>query len=184
MEYTIKKGGHKDLHRIYPMLQADFMKFELLAEFWFQRALVNNAMELLLLKDEAGVEAGYAIIYKKSLYGYVLLAYIGVYPTGRGNGVGRTFLRLINERYAARQGVILEVTGIRENEKAARLRGFYGSEGYEEVPCHYLIGGQPGILMCLPRRGSANLANAASPIIRDIYSQIVPERMIEKCASS
>ena len=47
---------------------------------------------------------GYALVATKNLYGYVLLKYLAVMPWCRGQGLGIQIMRLINKRYADKQG--------------------------------------------------------------------------------
>ena len=51
MDYKVIRGGHRDLRRVYPMLEFDFKAWELPPELAFQRAMVKGGAELLLLKD-------------------------------------------------------------------------------------------------------------------------------------
>lgn len=179
MKHVIKKGGHKDLYRIYPMMEFDFPPAELVGQPYLHCAFLKGAADLLLLKDENGLETGYAVVYKKSLYGYVLLAYLSIYPIFRENGAGTRFLELIRERYAGAQGIFLEVT---QGDPAAATRRYalYASMGYADVSCDYAVGGTDTTLMCLRLKGKADPAPAAPRIIRDLYTQIVPERYFDK----
>ena len=179
MDYMIKKGGHKDLHRVYPMMEFDFSHTELVAEPYLQCALMKGAAELLLLKDETGLEIGYAVIYKNSLYDYVLLSYLAIYPTFRDNGAGTRFLAFIRERYEDTQGIFLEVTGGDPSAAAQRHR-LYASQGYGDVSCDYAVGGVDTTLMCLRLKGKQDPSPAAPLIIRDLYGQIVPKRVLDR----
>ena len=147
--YHIERGGHADMHRVYPMLCFDFHDWERPLEFECQRALLRGA-ELLLLKDEAGLECGYAYMLRDRARRYALLGWLGVYPTVRGGGVGAQFLELIKEGYARYECVFLEVTQYPELEKARRLAGFYRRHGWQETGVgRYEIGGEPTLLMHL-----------------------------------
>ena len=55
--YEIKRGGHADMKRIYPMMEFDFKDWERPSLADCQIGMIRGA-ELLLLKDEAGLEAG------------------------------------------------------------------------------------------------------------------------------
>ncbi len=182
MEYDIKKGGHKDMCRIYPMMEFDFLPFEMVRQAYLQRAMMTGAAELLLLKNENGLEIGYAVTYKKSLYGYVLLSYLAIYPPFRGKGAGTRFLALIRERYAFCRGILLEVA---HDEAAAAKRRYnlYAAQGYEKVDCAYHIGGGETTLMCLRLMGKEDPAPAIVRIISDLYLKIIPERVFHKFLS-
>ena len=71
-DYRIERGGHEDLHRVYPMMCYDFESWERPTEAEFHAAMLKGA-ELLLLKDGEGRECGYALMLKSRGAGYVLL---------------------------------------------------------------------------------------------------------------
>lgn len=107
--YEIKRGGHADMKRIYPMLEHDFHEWERPSLADCHLGLIRGA-ELLLLKDESGLEAGYAYMLRDAARRYALLGWLAVYPTIRGAGTGAQFLELIKARYARYECVFIEVT--------------------------------------------------------------------------
>ncbi|NCB51922.1 MAG: hypothetical protein EOM54_08600 [Clostridia bacterium] len=177
MDFEIKKGGHKDLHRIYPMMEFDFLPFELLKETQLHLALVKGAAELLLIKDERGLEAGYAAVFKDSLYGYMLLAYVAVYPIFRGQGVGKRFLELIRGRYEDSFGIF---TAVPEGENAERRQRFYAAQEFFKVPCDCSFRGVETELYCLRFRGPEDLSAATPLIVRDIFARTLTENEADK----
>lgn len=179
MTYSFKKGGHSDLHRIIPMLEFEFRDYERMSELKLQQALITGSAELLLLKDENGVENGFLITYCKSIYGYVLAAYMVVYPTFRGEGASHACLDLLKERYADTQGIFLEVSDYPEMAKAHVLHDYYAREGWRDVDAGYRAGGRPGMMMQLPVQGPAEVpVPVAKRILTEIYSHIVPEEKV------
>lgn len=72
--------------------------------------------------EESSLEVAYALVLTKNLYGYVLLKYMAVLPWYRGKGVGIAAMRLINKRYADRQGIIAELTSF-EDEDGSMIKG-------------------------------------------------------------
>lgn len=172
MDFEIKKGGHKDLHRIYPMMEFDFLPFELIKEPQLHLAFVRGAADLLLLKDENGLEEGYAVVLKNSLYGYALLAYIAVYPIFRGQGVGKRFFDLVRARYEGQNGIF---AGVPEGENAERRQGFYTSQGFLEVPCACSLRGEKIRLLCRRIKGPEDLSKAAPLIVQDILKKALSE---------
>ena len=70
--YEIKRGGHADMKRIYPMMKYDFKDWERPSLVECQVALLKGA-ELLLLKDENGFECGYALMLRDRAHRYALL---------------------------------------------------------------------------------------------------------------
>ena len=165
--YEIKRGGHADMKRVYPMFEYDFKEWERPSLAACQVGLIKGA-ELLLLKDESGLECGYAYMLRDKLRRYALLGWLGVYPTVRGAGIGGQFLELIKKRYAGYDCVFLEVTQYPELEKARRLAGFYKRHGWEEtgVGC-YEIGGEPTLLM---HHGKAPDRQALKYVIEGVYA--------------
>ena len=85
--YEIKRGGHADMKRIYPMMEFDFKDWERPSLADCHLGLIRGA-ELLLLKDESGLEAGYAYMLRDAARRYALLGWLAVYPTIRGAGTG------------------------------------------------------------------------------------------------
>lgn len=110
---SMRKGGHKDLERYYSAMEMDFDSDELLPKLAIHKGMLNGSMELLVFtEDESNIELGYALVFVKSLYGYVLLKYYGILPWYREHGVGVETMRMINKRYADRQGILAELTGL------------------------------------------------------------------------
>ena len=119
---TIRKGGHRDLERYYGLMEIDFDKRELLPKLGIHRALSRGDQELLIFYEEENeLAVGYALVCTRSLYGYVLLKYLGIMPWYRGHGFGLEAMRLINRRYADRQGILAELT-VFEDEDDSYLR--------------------------------------------------------------
>ena len=165
--YEIKRGGHADMKRVYPMFEFDFKDWERPSLVSCQLGLIKGA-ELLLLKDEAGLEAGYAYMLRDRAQRFALLGWLGVYPTVRGGGIGAQFVELIKERYARYECVFIEVTQYPELEKARRLAGFYKRHGWQETPVgRYEIGGEPTLLLHL---GEAPERQAVKYAIEAVYS--------------
>lgn len=174
MEFKIKRGGHADFARIWPMVEFDFRGEGLIEQRYLQRGMLNLSAELLLLKDLDGVELGYAYVQKRSLYGYVLLAYLAVYPTFRGAGAGTRFLELIKEYYADRQGIFLEVFGDVDEGAPRRRHALYEGLGWRDVHCDYKLLGTPSKLMLLPIKGPEDVTQKVRLIIRELYEGVLP----------
>ena len=177
--YHIERGGHADMHRVYPMMTYDFHDWERPSEFEAQRAMLRGA-ELLLLKDAQNVECGYAFLLKSRLTGYVLLGWLSVYPHVRGGGIGGEFLSLIREYYAAWEGILLEVTEYPELEKARKLNAFYKRNGYADVNCRYTLGGRATQLMYLPLAGAKDITPAVDSVVRSTYKCMYSEREFDR----
>ena len=108
---TLQKAGHRDLERYYPLFETDFDSEELLGKLTIHRGISNGSIDFLTLRDEqSGMDAGYALVLTKNLYGYVDLKYFAVMPWFRGRGFGIQLMREINRRYADSQGIVTELT--------------------------------------------------------------------------
>jgi GNAT superfamily N-acetyltransferase len=182
-QFYLRVGTLADLHRIYPRMRRDFHAYERMPELFLARAIRRGAQELLLLTDETGREAGYAICCTRSLYGYVLLNYLAMDPARRGSGAGSAALALLAKRYEARQGVIIELTDTPgEEADTVRRRRFYGRAGFVPVDCAYSLGGHEAFLMVKPLRGTADIGRAAKFIMPEIYSWSMPRFVLEHMA--
>ena len=173
-DYRIERGGHEDLHRVYPMMSYDFESWERPTEGEFHAAMLKGA-ELLLLKNGEGCECGYAMMLKSRGAEYVLLGWLGVYPTVRGHGVGGVFLSLLSEHCAALGGILLEVTKYPELEKARKLHAFYSRNGYADVACRYRLSGRGTALMYLPLQGPADISAVVKSVVRGVYECMYSE---------
>ena len=181
-----KKGGHRDLERYYSMLEIDYDQRELLPKLSIHRAISRGDQELLLFVDEESqMTLAYALVCTRSLYGYVLLKYFGVLPWYRGHNIGVEAMRLINRRYADRQGILAELTVFEDEqtETLRKLRRFFARFGYVDVPCDYRLGGAPVDLMVKPILGTEEIGPVAHRIIPDFYSRVLSpvslDRMVQ-----
>lgn len=180
---TLRKGGHKDLEKYYSMMEVDFDASELLGKLNMHRAMINGSQELLLLtEDESGMDLGYALVMNKGLYGYVLLKYFAVLPWYRDKGVGVEFMRMINKRYADKQGIVAELTTFDDEDGSylKKLHKFFSRFGYEEVKSDYRIAGVPALLMVKPIKGAADISPVAHRIIPDFYSRCLSPLAMDK----
>ena len=173
---NIRKGGHKDLERYYPAMEMDFDSEELISKLLLHKAMMSGEAELMIFfDDESNLELGYALVLVKNLYNYVLLKYFAILPWYRDKGVGVAAMRLLNKRYADKQGILAEITEFDDPEvdHIKKLYKFFARFGYIEVPCDYKIGGVKANLMAKPIKGSALLAPVAHRVIIDFYSRIL-----------
>lgn len=179
----IRKGGHRDLERFYPMFEVDFDEKELLPKLSLHTALSKGDAELLIVYDEdSKLELGYALTLCRNVYGYVLLKYFAVLPWYRGKGLGAQAMRLVNKYYAEKQGMVAELAVFKEEDKDTlrKLRKFFSRFGYEPVPCDYKLGGTQAELMVKPMQGGADLSPVIHRVIRDFYSRVLSPARMEK----
>ena len=146
--------------------------------------LVHNTF-LTLRDSESGLDAGYALVLTKNLYGYVDLKYMAVMPWFRGRGFGIQLMRELNKRYADTQGVIAELTEFDDPDpdRLRKLRKFFKRFGYEEIASDYTIRGVRANILVKPIRGSADLTPILHRVLPDFYTRFMPEsalyRMME-----
>ena len=162
------------------------MRATLIGKWSIHRAMSAGDQELLLFSDAAtGLDVGYALVLCRGLYGYVLLKYFAVLPWYRGKGLGIEAMRLINKRYADRQGILAELTAFDDTDGSylRKLRKFFARFGYVQVESDYRLGGAPVTLMVKPMQGPWDVAAAVPRMIRDFYSRCLLfgayERMID-----
>lgn len=174
---TLRKGGHRDLERYYPMMEVDFDSEELLGKLALHRAISRREVELLIAyDDETMLEAGYALVCQRGLYGYVLLKYVAVFPWYRGKGLGVEIMRLVHKRYADKQGVIAELTEFDDPEPdhLKKLFRFFGRFGYAEIPSDYRIGGVTAHVLVKPIRGEGeDITGVYHRVLADFYSRVL-----------
>lgn len=183
---SIRKCGHKELERYYQLFEMDFDSQEILPKIAVHKALMNGSFELIAVYDEEmKMDLAFALVGCKSLYGYVLLKYLSVMPWCRDQGIGIEAMRLINKRYADRQGIIAELTEYSEDDPARRrkLTKFFARFGYVEVESDYHIGGGDVKVMVKPIKGTAELEPVLHRVIPDFYSRFLSpftmERMVK-----
>ena len=183
---TLRKGGHVELERYYSAMEIDFDEKELLGRWSIHKAMSAGDQELLIFTDEQSrIDVGYALVMCRGLYGYVLLKYFAILPWYRGKGLGIEAMRLINRRYADRQGILAELTAFGDADGAylRKLRKFFSRFGYVELRSDYRLGGAPVTLMVKPIKGTGDVSAVAHRMIRDFYTRCLSfgayERMID-----
>ena len=156
---TIRKGGHRDLERYYGLMEIDFDSEEL----------------LIVYDDETNLEVAYALCGVKSLYGYVLLKYMAVFPWYRGKGLGIQTMRLLNKRYADRQGIIAELTEFDDPEPdhLKKLFKFFSRFGYSEIESDYRISGTKAHVFVKPIVGKEDITPVYHRVLADFYNRVL-----------
>ena len=180
---TLRSGGHRDLERLYPAMEMDFDKRELLPKLAIHKAMMQGNQELLVFyDDQSEITVGYALVMVRGVYGYVLLKYFGILQWFREQGLGVQAMRLVNKRYAEKQGILAELTVFddAEGDYLRKLRKFVVRFGYVDVESDDRLGGAKVDLMAKPLKGSADIAPVAHRMIRDFYSRCLRPSSFEK----
>ncbi len=180
---NIRKGGHAELEKYYPLMEMDFDSEELISKLSLHKAIMNGTAEFLIVyEQESNLDVAYALTLCKNLYGYVLLKYLGVLPWYRERGMGVETMRLLNRRYAGKQGLIAEITEYPDEDadRVRKLQKFFARFGYVEVPSDYRISGVAAHLMVKPIKGSAEIAPIAHRILPDFYTRCMSDRAVRK----
>ena len=173
---SIRKGGHADLEKYYPLMEMDFDSEELIPKLSLHKAIMNGTAELLVVyEQESNLDVAYALVLCKNLYGYALVKYLGVLPWYREHGMGVETMRFLNRRYAGRQGLIAEITEFPDEDpnRVKKLMKFFARFGYVEAESDYRIGGGDALVMIKPIRGSAELEPVLHRVIADFYSRFL-----------
>ena len=174
---TLQKAGHRDLERYYPLLETDFDSEELLGRLTIHRGMMNGSIDFLTFHDgDSGMDAGYAVVLTKNLYGYVDLKYMAVMPWFRGRGFGVQLMRELNRRYADAQGVLAEISEFDDPDpdRLRKLRKFFTRFGYEELKSDYKIAGVKTNLYVKPMKGNTELAPVIHRVLPDFYTRFMP----------
>lgn len=180
---SIRKCGHKELERYYQLFEMDFDSEEMLPKIAVHKALMNGSMELLSVYDEdSKMDLAFALVACKSLYGYVLLKYLSVMPWCREQGIGIEAMRLLNKRYADRQGILAELTEYAEDDPMRRrkLLRFFARFGYVQMESDYRIGSGDAVVMVKPIKGTAELSPVLHRVIPDFYSRFLSPFAMER----
>lgn len=180
---SIRKGGHAELEKYYPLMEMDFDSEELISKLSLHKAIINRTAEFLIVyEQESNLDVAYALTLCKNLYGYVLLKYLGVLPWYRERGMSVETMRLLNRRYADRQGLIAEITEFPDEDadRVRKLQKFFARFGYVEIESDYRIGGALAHLMVKPIKGSAEIAPIAHRILPDFYTRCMTDRGVRK----
>ena len=107
----LRKAGHKELKKYYPLMEMDFDSEELLNRLQMHKELMSGNLEMLILEDDQShMDLAYMVVAPKSIYGYVLLKYFAVLPWYKESGVGIEAMRALHRKYADKQGIIAEIT--------------------------------------------------------------------------
>lgn len=182
----LRECTHGELEKYYGLFEVDFDSEELLPKLSIHRSMLKGEQELIAMYDEeSGMDIGIALVCTKSLYGYVLLKYISILPWYRNKGLGVEMMRLINKRYAERQGIIAELTEFEDEypNHLKKLIKFFARFGYVEVKSDYRIGGVTAHVFVKPLQGTEEIAPVYHRIITDYYSRCLNpfamERMID-----
>ena len=170
----LRKCSHKDLEKYYSLFEVDFDSEELLPKLSIHRAMLKGEQELLAMYDEeSGLDVACALVCTKSLYGYVLLKYFSVFPWYRDRGFGVEAMRLINKRYADKQGIIAEITEFEDDypNHIKKLFKFFARFGYVEIKSDYRIGGTTAHVFVKPIKGTHEIEPVYHRIISEYYSR-------------
>ncbi len=172
----LQKAGHRDLERYYPLFETDFDSEELVGKLAIHRDMMNGSIDFLTFhEEESGMDAGYAVVLTKNLYGYVDLKYFAVMPWFRGRGLGVQLMRELNRRYADTQGIIAELTEFDDPDpdRLKKLRKFFARFGYEEIQSNCTIRGVKDNLLVKQIKGCADLTPVAHRVLPDFYTRFM-----------
>lgn len=183
MKLRICSGG--ELGRAWPLFAMEFDEKELLPRLAVRRAMLRGDMELLALTDEESrIDAAYALVGCRGVYGYVWLKYLAVLPWYRERGVGIELMRQLHRRYAAKQGIVTELTDFGDDggQTLRELRKFFARFGYVEVKSGARLGGVDDHVMVKPIKGTETLEPVIRRVLLDFYgraaSPLARQRML------
>ena len=170
------KVGHREMQRYYPLMETDFDSEELIGRLAMHKGISNGSIDFLVFREEeSGMDAGYAVVLTKNLYGYVDLKYFAVMPWFRGRGLGVQLMRELNRRYADTQGIIAELTEFDDPDpdRLKKLRKFFARFGYEEIRSDCTIRGVKDNLLVKQIKGTADITPVAHRVLPDFYTRFM-----------
>lgn len=179
----LKKGTHRDIEKYYPLMQMDFDSEELFGKYRLHRSLTEQNAELLIMRDEeSGMDLAYAYVIPRGIYGYVLLKYMGVLPWYRDKGVGIDLMRLINKRYADKQGIIAEITDFEDADPdhQKKLKKFFSRFGYSEAERCCTVSGTDSHVFIKPIKSTQDITPYLHRILPDLYSRVIPASAVSE----
>ncbi len=184
MGLILRACGHRELERIWSLFDLYFDKKELLPKLGVHQAMLKGDMELLAVtEEESRIDLAYVLVGCRGLYGYVWLKYLDVIPFYREKGLGVQAMRLLNKRFADRQGIVAEITDFDpdgEGEALRKQRRFFARFGYEEIESDLRIGGVEDHIMVKPIRGSAEISPIIHRVMLDFYSRVLTPAGLER----
>ena len=170
------KVGHREMQRYYPLMETDFDSEELIGRLAMHKGISNGSIDFLVFREEeSGMDAGYAVVLTKNLYGYVDLKYFAVMPWFRGRGLGVQLMRELNRRYADTQGIIAELTEFDDPDpdRLKKLRRFFARFGYEELRSDCTIRGVKDNLLVKQIKGTADFTPVTQRVLPDFYTRFM-----------
>ena len=183
MKLKIRSCSQRELAQAYALFESEFDKKELLPRLSVRRAMLRGDMELLAVYDEESqIDAAFALVGCRGVYGYVWLKYLAVLPWYREHGLGIETMRLLHRRYAGKQGIVTELTDFGDDgEQTLRaLRKFFARFGYVEVDSDLCLGGVEDHVLVKPIRGSAEISPIIHRVMLDFYSRVLRPAALER----
>ena len=171
MGYSVRKTEGVEMRRMYGIMRREIHSLSRIPLWWLLTAESLGHQECLVIEDEIGYATGYAACSVQSLYGYVLMNFLGFEYDLQSMAAVKSLV----EWYGDRQGIIVELTAEPgEREKFEHDLDFYRSCGFRRVRSNYILAGETVQLMVRPICGTWNISSVAHRVVPDIYSAIVP----------
>ena len=181
---VIREADIRDFNRFYSAVMTDFDRRELLPKQGVRRAIRRGDAEFLLFCDEeSGLPLGYALCGIRNVYDYVLIKYFGIFSWYRDQGYGVAAMRLLQKRYAERQGLMAELTVFEDSEDGdylKKLRRFFRRFGFEEEKAPFRLGGAKVTFMVKGLKGTSEVGPVAGRLLLDFYSRVLRPAELEK----
>ena len=177
MGYSVRKTEGAETRRIYGVMRREVRSLSRMPLWWLLTAELLGHQECLVVEDEIGYATGYAICSVQSLYGYVLINFIGLEYDLQSMAA----MERLVAWYGDRQGIIAELTvEPGEKERFEHNLDFYRSCGFKRVRSNYILAGKTVQLMVRPIRGAWDISTVAHRVVTDIYSAVIPAAVRRK----
>ena len=186
-EYGIRRMKPSELWGFYKHIEQDFSEDEHAPYAVLYEQLQNGIQEGWVFCD-GDRDLAYSICAASNANEFVLVSLLAVYPEYRGRGIGSVFLKAMNEKFADKQAILVEVEkpelSKSAEDRSSRVKriAFYEREGFYGIPgIDYAIWGVPMHIMAKPMIASKETVDdGIGQFIHAIYLQLMGERFIHK----
>jgi GNAT superfamily N-acetyltransferase len=186
-DYRMRSMDRSELGEIYEHIVRDFSEGEYAPYDVLYEQLEEGTQEGLVF-CEGNKDMAYAICAAGNDNEFVLISLLAVFEEYRGRGVGSVFLRALCEKYADKQGILVEVempefseSPEDHNSRIKRIR-YYEKEGFYIIPeIEYSIWDVPMHIMAKPVFASKEtIDEGIGQFIYGIYLKLMGKRFIHQ----
>lgn len=181
---TLKRLGETQLREIYHLrMRRDFPESELKPLGTMVRMLRAGVYDLIGVYDGEDL-AVYALVFRRAGGSFLLLDYLAVEPSRRGQGIGSAALELIREHYRPEASAMF--IECERPEHAPDLLGarsrirFYVHAGAQLTDICVTLFGVEFLILCLPL-GEGDIPSDCRAELLAVYRDMLAPALFERC---